>query len=102
MKRTGFVGGLRHFDCLSADELALESGVAVLKEHLDDFLEIRPELVECIALAVRTRKPRHPPHVHTGVGVSLDDRSEVLDGDVLSMWNDTKTPFVTPAAERLR
>ena len=33
---------LRHFDGLSADELALESGVAFLKEHLDDFLEVRP------------------------------------------------------------
>ena len=77
--------GLCHFDCLSADELALESGVAVLKEHLDYFLEVRPKLVECVTLAVRTRKPRYPPHVHTGVGVSLDARSEVLHGDVLSM-----------------
>ena len=33
--------GLRHFDGLSPDELALESGVAPLKEHLDDLLEVR-------------------------------------------------------------
>ena len=92
--------GLRHFDGLSADELALESGGAVLQEHLDYFLEVRTEFVECVALAVRTRKPRYPPHVHSGVGVSLNDRSEVLHADVLSMWNDIKTPFVIPAAER--
>ena len=32
---------LRHFDCLSPDELAFESGVAFLKEHFDYFLEVR-------------------------------------------------------------
>ena len=30
--------GLRHFDGLSADELAFESGVALFKEHFDHFL----------------------------------------------------------------
>ena len=34
--------GLRYFDGLSADELALESGIAFLQQHLDDFLEVRP------------------------------------------------------------
>ena len=33
---------LRHFDGLSPDELAFESGVAFLKEHFDYFLEVRP------------------------------------------------------------
>ena len=32
--------GLRHCDGLSPDELALESGIAPLKKHLDDFLEV--------------------------------------------------------------
>ena len=33
---------LRHFDGLSPDEFAFESGVAFLKEHFDYFLEVRP------------------------------------------------------------
>ena len=33
---------LRHFDGLSPDELAFESGVAFLKEHFNYFLEVRP------------------------------------------------------------
>ena len=94
--------GLRYFDGLSPDELALESGVAVLKEHLDDLLKVRPEFIERVALAVRTRKTWNPPHVHARVGVPLDDRSEVLHSGVLSIRYDTKTPFVTPAAERSR
>lgn len=53
--------GLRHFDGLSADELAFKSGVALFKKHFDHFLEIRPQLVERRALAVRSRKARHPP-----------------------------------------
>ena len=34
--------GSCHFDGLSPDELAFESGVAFLKEHFDYFLEVRP------------------------------------------------------------
>jgi len=94
--------GLRYFDCLSPDELALESGVAVLKEHLDHLLEVRPEFIERVALAVGTRKTWNPPHVHARVGVPLDDRSEVLHSDVLPIRYDTKTAFVTPAAQRQR
>ena len=33
---------LRHFDGLSTNKLAFESGVAFLKEHFDYFLEVRP------------------------------------------------------------
>ena len=33
---------LRHFDGLSPDKLAFESGVAFLEEHFDYFLEVRP------------------------------------------------------------
>jgi hypothetical protein len=34
--------GLRHFDGLSPDKHAFESGVALFKKHFDHFLEIRP------------------------------------------------------------
>ena len=91
---------LRHFDGLSPDEFAFESGVAFLKEHFDYFLEVRPQLVECLALAMRARKARHPPDIQACLGVPLDDRRKVLHGEVLSVWNDTKTLIVVPAAER--
>ena len=70
--------GLRHVDGLSADELAFESGVAVFKEHFNHFLEIRPQLVERLALAVSPREPGHPRHVQARVSVPLDDCREVV------------------------
>jgi len=70
--------GLRHFDGLSPDEHAFESGVALFKKHFDHFLEIRTQLVKRLALAVRARKPRYPPNVQARVGVPLDDRCKVL------------------------
>ena len=69
---------LAHVKCLSADELALQLGLAALEKHLDHFLEIRPKLVERRSLAVSTGKPRHPPDVKARINVSLDDRREIL------------------------
>ena len=34
--------GLRHFDGLSPDEHAFESGVALFKKHFDHLLKVRP------------------------------------------------------------
>jgi hypothetical protein len=52
-------------------------------------------------LAMRPRKARHPPYVQPRVGVPLDDRCEVLHGEILSAWNNAKTQLRIPATERL-
>ena len=52
---------LRHFHRLRPDELALEPEIAVIKEHLDNFLKTYPEFVQRLTLAMRARKSRHPP-----------------------------------------
>ena len=85
---------LRHFDGLSPDELALESGLAFLKEHLDDLLEVRTQLVERFALAVRARKPRYPPDIQTSFSIPFYNGREVFHGAIL-VSNDPKTSWFT-------
>jgi hypothetical protein len=73
-----FPHGLRHFDGLRPDEHTLESGVAFFKKHFDHFLEIRPQLIQRLALTMRPWEARHPSNVETCVGIPLDDGREVL------------------------
>ena len=68
--------GLRHLDGLNANEVAFEPWIAVFQKHLDHFLDIRPQFVERLALAMRPREARDPAHVQSGIGVPLDDRRE--------------------------
>ena len=60
--------GSCHFDGLSADEFAFESGLAFFEKHFDHFPKIGPQLVERLTLAVRSRKAWHPPNVQPRVG----------------------------------
>jgi hypothetical protein len=68
---------LRYFDGLRADEDAFEARGAIFQQHFDDFVEVGPEFVKRIALAVRARKTRNPADVYTGISVAFDDGREV-------------------------
>lgn len=81
----------RHFDGLRPDKHALETGIAFLEKHLDDFLQIGSKFVQRFALAVRTWKTRYPPNVHAGVGISLDDGCEVLHPVASLTSDDTRS-----------
>lgn len=87
---------LRHFDGLCADEHAVESRIACLEEHFEHFLKIGPQFVKRLALAVRTGKTWHPPHVQTGVRVSFDDGSEVFHDGNPFPWDNIRSPAIAP------
>lgn len=73
----------RHTRSVSAVRGAASLGFP-LEEHLQYFLEVRPQFVKRRTLAVCARKPRHPPDVEARFGVSFDHCCEVLHRDVLS------------------
>jgi len=60
-------------DCLSTDELRLESWLAVLEEHRNDFVEIGVELVEGFALRVGSRKAGNIADEKSRLPVALDN-----------------------------
>jgi hypothetical protein len=47
-------------------------GIAVFKKHYDHFTQMRVQLIECRALAVCAREPRHVAHVELLIGATLD------------------------------
>ena len=65
-----------HVDELRADEFRLDVGLAVLEKHLDDFFEIRVELIEALGLGVRARESRNEADIEAGIGISLHDSRE--------------------------
>jgi len=66
---------------LSADELRLQSGLTVLEEHGDNFLEILIELVQALRLTVSAGKTRDVTHVNSGLRALFDD-----DGVGIHHW----------------
>lgn len=68
----------RDFDGLGADEHTLEARVTLFEKHANHFLKVDAELIQRLALAVRTCEARNPTDIQPGVGVSFDDRGEVL------------------------
>ncbi len=54
------------------DELALQGGLAILREHGDDLLEVGVKLVERFALRMRAGKTGHVSDVEPCLGVSFD------------------------------
>ena len=58
---------------LRPDELRLERGLAVLKEHGDDLTHVGVQLVETVTLAVSTGEPRDVPDEEAGLWIALDD-----------------------------
>lgn len=68
--------GLRHGDCLDADEFGVEGGVAVLEQQADDLLQVAVQFVEGLALTMCPGEPGHIPDVQPGIGVTFDDRGE--------------------------
>ena len=58
---------------LDPDELALRGKLTVLKEQLDDFLEIPVKLVQRFTLTVRPGETRHPTDIQSGIRVTLED-----------------------------
>jgi len=65
-----------HDDGLRPNELARHRGHPFLENHGDDFPEVGVELVQCLALAVRTRKPRNVSDVKARFRAAFHDRSE--------------------------
>ncbi|MDE0303571.1 MAG: hypothetical protein OXI87_01615 [Albidovulum sp.] len=61
---------------LRADRLGLRRRSTVVQEHWDDFPEIAIELVERLALAVRSGKARNMADIQTGVPAALDNGGE--------------------------
>ena len=69
---------LGDLDRLRSNELAVELGRAILKQHGDDFFKVLVEFVERGALGVRTRPPGDIAHEQPCGLVALDDRREAL------------------------
>jgi hypothetical protein len=61
---------------LNADELSLEIGLAVLKEHGKNFLEVGLELVQSLGLTVCPRKAREVADQKTRIRIPLDQCRE--------------------------
>jgi len=67
-------------DALGADKLGVQIGLAVLQKHLNHFAEIALQLVERLALGMRTGKTGDGTNVKPGSRTTLDDRSESFHG----------------------
>ena len=57
---------------LHADKLPFKWRLAILKQHLDDFLEILIEFVKRFSLRVRTGKTGHVTDQQTRLRIALD------------------------------
>ena len=64
-------------ECLRTYEFGFELGLPILKEHRDDFQEVRSEFIERRALGVRAWPSRDIADEEPGVGVLLHDGGEV-------------------------
>lgn len=62
---------------LYPDELRLQNGFAVFREHRDDLTQVRAQFIERRALRVRTRKSRDEPDEEVSVRIAFDYRGEV-------------------------
>lgn len=71
--RTGSLGTSACLDQLRADKLGFDCGFSVLKQHIQNFAEIRVKFVERRRLRVRTGKTRDEAHEEPGFRRTLDD-----------------------------
>ena len=60
-------------DVLHSHKLRLQNGLAVLKQHSDDFLKVMVELVHGCALRVRAREARDKADECAGLRTPLDN-----------------------------
>src|SRR6266478_5823384 len=74
--RTGSFGMSFDGNQLGADELPLESGLAVLKQHFYHLAKIIVKFIERRALGMRSRKTWYVAHEQTRVSVPFDDRGK--------------------------
>ena len=49
--------GSGDFECLRPNECRIQRRFAVLEQHVDDFEEVRPQLVQSGTLRMRARQP---------------------------------------------
>lgn len=68
----------------------------LLTKHLEHFLQIRSEFIECGALAVRAGETGNPTDIQPGVGVALYNGSEFLHYELRSTHVTRKTRGVQP------
>lgn len=66
---------LGDLDRVGADEFGLEPGLAVLKEHLHDLLQVGQQLVDRGPLGVRSRPAGHVADVESSVGIPFNNGS---------------------------
>lgn len=62
------------------DELGLQLRLAILEQHGDHFAEIRVQLIERCALAMRAGETRYIPDVKIGFRAMLDDSGIGMHG----------------------
>ena len=100
---------LRHLDRLDCYELGLELGLAIFEEHADNFLQVRLQFIERLALAVGTRPPRHMADEQSRVRVAFDDDAEgshaariLLPAAIRHVLRDRRAGRQAPYAARCR
>jgi hypothetical protein len=57
---------------LGSHELGLKTGLAIFKEHADDFSQVPMEFIERFPLGVCARKARYVTNEKAGVPASFD------------------------------
>ena len=62
-----------HDDDLGTHVLAVQHGFPVIEEHREDLLEVLVEFLEGVALAARSREPRHVPDMETRIRATFHD-----------------------------
>jgi hypothetical protein len=62
-----------HGDSLDPDQLALQIGLAVFEEKLDDLAQVFLQLFDRRALGMGARKSRDVGNVEAGCRIALDD-----------------------------
>ena len=65
-----------HGDSLDPYQLALQIGLAVFQQKLDDFAQVFLQLLDRRALGMGARKTRDMAHIEAGCRIALDDGLE--------------------------
>ena len=90
-----------HDDDLGTHVLAVQHGFPVIEEHRDDLLEVLVEFLEGVALAVRSREPRHVPDMETRIRTTFHDGCVAAHRRQPYDWDSTEVKRALAAAGKL-
>jgi len=71
---------------VGADEFALKTGLAILKQQFDHLDQIPVQFVQRRGLGVRTRPSRDVPHVQACIGIPLNNGGVRAHGYPQDWW----------------